>query len=201
MSWDEEEDTQTYKVVVNHEEQYTIWPADRDNSLGWKDVGKEGSKEECLDHIPEVWTDMLPLSLRKKTEEHAAPLAPEAPSPSVDDGGNDLVRKLAEGEHRVVFRARGDDPVGELKRCIDRDYVHVKFTETRGGTELGFRLDGERTDLSRADFANGKGRVHLAGRLTLDYVPVRCEAALDLESMEGTGHLVILEEEAAGARA
>ncbi len=71
MSWDEEDDKTIYKVVINHEEQYSIWPADRENALGWNDVGKEGSKQECLDHIEEVWTDMRPLSLRKKMEEDA----------------------------------------------------------------------------------------------------------------------------------
>ena len=72
MSLDQEDDTQQYKVVVNHEEQYSIWPADRENALGWKDAGKTGTKQECLDHIEEVWTDMRPLSLRKKMEEDAA---------------------------------------------------------------------------------------------------------------------------------
>lgn len=70
MSWDpDEEDLTTYKVVINHEEQYSIWPEDRENPLGWKDVGKSGNKQECLDYIEEVWTDMRPLSLRKKMEE------------------------------------------------------------------------------------------------------------------------------------
>ena len=69
MSWDEEEDTTHYKVVINHEEQYSIWPVDRENPLGWKDVGKDGNKQACLDYIEEVWTDMRPLSLRKKMEE------------------------------------------------------------------------------------------------------------------------------------
>jgi MbtH protein len=57
-----------YKVVVNHEEQYSLWPADRENALGWRDTGKSGSKEECLAYVKEVWTDMRPLSLRKPTE-------------------------------------------------------------------------------------------------------------------------------------
>lgn len=61
------EDTTTYKVVVNHEEQYSIWPADRENPLGWRDAGKRGSKADCLAYIGEVWTDMRPLSLRRKT--------------------------------------------------------------------------------------------------------------------------------------
>jgi MbtH protein len=71
MSWDEREDTTIYKVVLNHEEQYSIWPADRENALGWHDAGKEGTKAECLAYIKEVWTDMRPLSLRKKMEEAA----------------------------------------------------------------------------------------------------------------------------------
>jgi len=61
-----------FKVVVNHEEQYSIWPADRENPNGWRDAGKSGTKEECLEHIKEVWTDMRPLSLRKQMEEAAA---------------------------------------------------------------------------------------------------------------------------------
>jgi len=69
MIYNESEDNTTYKVVVNHEEQYSIWPADRENALGWTDVGKVGTKEECLIYIKEVWTDMRPLSLRKKMEE------------------------------------------------------------------------------------------------------------------------------------
>jgi MbtH protein len=72
MAWDDEEDTTTYTVVVNHEEQYSIWPADRELPLGWTAVGKTGSKQECLDYIEEVWTDMRPLSLRKKMEEAEA---------------------------------------------------------------------------------------------------------------------------------
>ena len=65
---DESEDTTIYKVVVNHEDQYSIWPADRDNALGWKDAGKSGSKAECLAYIKDVWTDMRPRSLREKMD-------------------------------------------------------------------------------------------------------------------------------------
>lgn len=63
------EDTSVYKVVVNHEEQYSIWPAERELPMGWKEAGKQGPKSECLEYIKEVWTDMRPLSLRKKMEE------------------------------------------------------------------------------------------------------------------------------------
>ena len=60
-----------FHVVMNHEEQYSIWPAQREIPLGWKTVGKTGKKAECLAYIEEVWTDMRPLSLRKKMEEAA----------------------------------------------------------------------------------------------------------------------------------
>jgi MbtH protein len=65
---DESEDTTIYKVVLNHEEQYSIWPADRENPAGWRDDGKKGTKAECLAYIKEVWTDMRPLSLRKQMD-------------------------------------------------------------------------------------------------------------------------------------
>lgn len=67
----EQQDKTIYAVVINHEEQYSIWPVGRDIPLGWKEVGKSGPKEECLDYIEKVWTDMRPLSLRKQMEEAA----------------------------------------------------------------------------------------------------------------------------------
>ena len=68
MNADDSEDTTIYKVVINHEEQYSIWPEYRENPLGWHSAGKVGTKEECLAYIEEVWTDMRPLSVRKKME-------------------------------------------------------------------------------------------------------------------------------------
>ncbi|WP_321335965.1 MbtH family NRPS accessory protein [Breoghania sp.] len=58
-----------YRVVLNHEEQYSIWPADREIPEGWRAEGFEGKKAACLEHIDEVWTDMRPLSLRKSMAE------------------------------------------------------------------------------------------------------------------------------------
>lgn len=68
MSQDDTIDETIYKVLVNHEEQYSIFPVDLENPLGWRDAGKTGSKEECLSFIEEVWVDMRPLSLRIKME-------------------------------------------------------------------------------------------------------------------------------------
>ena len=66
MPSEHQEPVERYKVVVNDEEQYSIWPADREIPPGWRDAGKEGTKAECLAYIEEVWTDMRPLSLRKQ---------------------------------------------------------------------------------------------------------------------------------------
>lgn len=64
------EDQETYRVVVNHEEQYSIWPTDKaELPLGWRAEGKVGTKQECLDHVDQVWTDMRPLSLRQAMQQ------------------------------------------------------------------------------------------------------------------------------------
>ncbi len=81
MSWQDsdKEDVTIYNVVVNDEEQYSIWPTHRELPLGWKAVGKSGPKSECLAYIKEVWTDMRPLSLRKKMAEAASGKAKTEP--------------------------------------------------------------------------------------------------------------------------
>ena len=68
MVQDDDREHTKYKVVVNHEEQYSIWPASQENPAGWRDAGKIGLKAECLAHIKEVWTDMRPLSLRRQMD-------------------------------------------------------------------------------------------------------------------------------------
>jgi len=60
-----------YIVVINHEEQYSIWPDFKDLPAGWRDAGFRGIKSACLEHINTVWTDMRPLTLRKKMDQHA----------------------------------------------------------------------------------------------------------------------------------
>lgn len=60
-----EDDGIVYRVVMNHEEQYSIWPEDRELPPGWTATGTSGTKSECLAHIESVWTDMRPLSLRR----------------------------------------------------------------------------------------------------------------------------------------
>ncbi len=105
-----------------------------------------------------------------------------------------LVEKLTEGRHRVA--AEQYKNVAELKQSIDRDYVLIKFTETKGGTELGFKIDKTLTNLDQANFNDGSGIAHLVGQLTLDYQCVRFIADIDLSTLEGEGNLELLKADA-----
>ncbi|MGH9348423.1 MAG: MbtH domain protein [Vicinamibacterales bacterium] len=107
---------------------------------------------------------------------------------------DDLVRRLSEGQHDIEIVLRAGRTADALKACIDRRFVHVKFTGTRGGTELGVPLDMDRCDVDAADWERGAGRVHLEGPLTLNFVKVRCLADVDLASLAGNGCLAVVED-------
>ncbi len=193
MSWNDpdREDNTTYKVVVNHEEQYSISPAHKANPEGWRDAGKAGSKAECLDYIKEVWADMRPLSLREKMEELAKGSPPPLPPQDANAARQkSLVERLSEGDHAVEVSLRPEKTFKLFKEAIDRDYVHVNFTQTKGGTEIGFRLDRANSDFSEANLEGGTGKAHIEGNLTLDYVKVKCVADIDLGKLAGTGRLI-----------
>ena len=101
---------------------------------------------------------------------------------------SELVEFLAQGKHPIeLSRYQG---AKELKECIERSYVLVKFTDTRGGTELGVRLDMSRCDLSKADFDSASGSVRLVGHLNLDFVDIECTADIEVTSLIGTGQVV-----------
>jgi hypothetical protein len=112
---------------------------------------------------------------------------------------SDLVTRLSQGQHPVEASLRPEKTVKALKECLDRGFVHIRFTQTRGGTELGFSVDREHSDFSGADFDNGTGRLVVAGDLSLDFVKVRCVAEIDVSSLEGQGHLEILEQRASAS--
>lgn len=57
-----------YQVLANDEEQFSLWPASHDVPAGWRSVGKQGTKQECMEYVDEVWTDMRPLSLRERMD-------------------------------------------------------------------------------------------------------------------------------------
>lgn len=105
---------------------------------------------------------------------------------------NELTQRLTVGQPVVMG---GFEPtVEELRNRVgEMGYVLIKFTETRGGTELGFPLDREAADLSAADFDGGSGTVHVEGKLVLNDDPVRCIADIDLATLKGTGRLALVE--------
>jgi Core binding factor beta subunit len=102
---------------------------------------------------------------------------------------NELVQRLSNGHHPVEASLRPERTAAALKESIDRGYVHIKFTNTQGGTDLGMRFDSTLSDLSQANFEQSTGRVHLVGTLTLNYDKVKCIADIDLQTLTGQGHL------------
>ena len=107
---------------------------------------------------------------------------------------HELTQRLADGDHPVIVGGPHSSPE-ELRRRIEEiGYVLIKFTDTRGGTELGMALDRAATDIGNANFDEGSGALHIEGTLTLNDDPVRCIADLDLATMSGTGHLVPVKE-------
>src|SRR6202007_1606624 len=139
----------------NGEEQDSIWPADRDIPAGWRAEGTEGLRADCLSHIDEVWTDMRPLSLRlhmAEMERMAAEAGPEPDEEVPQDDEETLVSRLSRGEHPVEVSLRPAPPRPSRREAVDRGYVYLRFTQTRGGTELGIRLDPAASDFTSADY-------------------------------------------------
>lgn len=102
---------------------------------------------------------------------------------------SDLVKRLSTGRHPVsVARYKSAD---ELAHAVEQGFILVKFTETRGGTELGFKIDESRSSL---ESRSRSGKLQLAGPLTLDYVRVECDVELDVDTLSGTGALKPLDE-------
>jgi hypothetical protein len=111
---------------------------------------------------------------------------------------NELTERLT--VEQPIIMGGADPTVEELReRTGEMGYLLVKFTETRGGTELGFPLDRGATDLSGANFDEGTGTVHVEGHLILNDDPVRCIADIDLVTLKGTGRLKVEEKAAASA--
>jgi hypothetical protein len=106
---------------------------------------------------------------------------------------DELTERLSNGDYPVVVGG----PTPTLKefheRLDDIGYVFIKFTGTRGGTDLGIRLDRDKSDLGAANFDEGSGTAHVEGTLILNDDPVRCVADIDLATLSGTGHLVLVD--------
>ncbi len=101
---------------------------------------------------------------------------------------NELVERLTK-KQPIEAALRASEGISVLKEQIDRGYVHLRFPNTKGGTELGVRLETDQCDLAKGDFEKKQGRVKLVGKLTLNYENVRCHAEIDLATSKGEGRL------------
>lgn len=106
---------------------------------------------------------------------------------------DDLVQRLSAGTHPVEVKIRPEPTIDRLRECLDRGYVHIKFTETRGGTELGVALDRAASQWTEEQLAAQSGTIRLDGDLTLNFVKVRCTADIDLRDFSGQGRLTPVE--------
>jgi hypothetical protein len=106
---------------------------------------------------------------------------------------NELVQRLSKGDHKISMNERGE-ALAEIKERIANGFIHVKFTETKGGTELGINVDKSNTNIDKVDFDNGEGELHLEGTTTLNYNKVRCIVDVKLKTMTGKGYLKIEDE-------
>lgn len=194
MSYDQE--GIQYIVVMNGEEQYSIWPSYKTIPSGWNDVGYRGPKNLCLDYIKEIWQDMRPLSLRKKMEERQKKWEENKKSllqvPTIDSSQNSqTVSFLTQGEHPVSCRSIYQT-CQALRKALSDSYFHLLFTDTKGETCLSLAVDASKTKLQQADFETGTGYIEVSGTLVLDFVKLRCSAILFLETLTGTGSLKVI---------
>ena len=192
MADGDQDDDAVYAVVVNHEEQYSIWPSGRPLPLGWTPAGKTGRKDECLAYIESVWTDMRPLSVRRRPQEAENTVVGDADDHERCEAVPSLVERLSSGQHPVEAALRPERSAAALKQCIDREYLHIRFVEIGGHTELCINVDKAVSIIHLADFENERGTVHLEGELTLNHVRVRCIVDLDVATLCGMGYLVPL---------
>lgn len=106
---------------------------------------------------------------------------------------NELVERLSEKIHKISFEDRVKE-LSQVKERIEDGFVFVKFTETKGGTELGINLVKNECNFDNADFEVGNGILHIVGTCELNYYKVKCIADVNLSTREGNGHLELIED-------
>jgi MbtH protein len=177
------EDTgEVFYVVVNHEEQYSIWPSP-EPPAGWSVVGAPGSRDACLERIETLWTDMRPRSLR---ELMAAAPEPE-PEPSAEpEPGPDLVTRLCR-DQEVELELFGPASNELLRERLEQGVIHLRFPATRGETLLAIELDPATRELAAK--LDELDELELCGSLQLDFVDLECRARVEPSSGRGRAAL------------
>lgn len=173
-----------YNVVVNSEEQYSIWPEKKSLPAGWNFVGFKGSKENCLDHIQVIWTDMRPLSLRKSLEKIGSEKLKTVPTAKK---GN-LVEALCQDQHIVLF----DSDIlsfKDLEERLGEKFLYLYFPNTKGGTSIGMGVDHYSFEKS----GKNTNQVHILGHFSLDYTNIRCSISVEMGSMKALASMKKIE--------
>ncbi len=186
-----------YTVVVNVEEQYSIWPSFKKVPEGWSEVGFTGKKQDCLSHIKEIWKDMRPLSLRKKMEEQKNSWNERrkqaiSTQPTICPEASSTVEFLTKGVQSISAKLAGHG-VASFHNSLVREYIHLTFTGTRGQTCIGIKIDPQKTEFKNVDFEKGVGLVKVEGNFILDFVKLKCCAEIDLQDLSGTAQLEIVQ--------
>ena len=165
----------TFQVVVNDEEQYSVWRVDKPTPVGWRDGGFSGTRDQCLDFIETVWTDLRPKSLRLWLAEVGA-RAPMPPSDLTEEAP--LPIRLASEPQRVELRlAPGETPMALFATGV----AWLRFTETRGGTELCFELS--------APVATSADSWQLRGATVLDGFKLQVDATIEIATLRGVARM------------
>ena len=170
------QDTTTYKVVVNHENQHSLWPADRENAPGWNDAGMSGSKQDCLAYVDTHWTDLRPLSLQQAMAERAR----EA---------QETVRPLTEQPHPITL-PWSDLSALQLAQALERGFIAIAFPAAPSLPAIGIFLEPEHVNRSQADFSAATGVLHAEGTGTI-YAVGKVRASIDLDIATMTGQALL----------
>jgi uncharacterized protein YbdZ (MbtH family) len=178
-----------YYVVVNSEEQYSIWPEAREVPLGWSISGTSGPKSECLSYIETTWTDMRPRSLRERMDSATTETPKSDATEPAAQNRESLIERLSKGGHPIVVAGFAGQDKAHFREEINNGHIRVLFTETSGGTELALRFDPKAIEWSDANLDADKGYLKLTSELKLDGSPVKCAVEIDLATLKGNGHL------------
>jgi hypothetical protein len=106
---------------------------------------------------------------------------------------SELVERLSQGIHSVEIALRPEQSSQILKESIERGYVHIRFIETRGETEVGVRINENTAQAALADVSRDERTIRVPGSLILGYIPVRCVVDINLETYNRTGCLQIVQ--------
>lgn len=173
-----------HHVVVNHEQQYSIW-ASAEPPAGWQVVGQPGTRDECLDRIATLWTDMRPLSLREFMSAELQPIEDSLPEPDLEPT---LVDRLC-CEQDIELELFAAPSLELLRERLEQGVLHLRFPATRGPTILAIELDPD-TRAKAATLDADTPALELYGALQLDFVDLHCRARIALGDLRGRGSLI-----------